>query len=262
MKTSFMLLFYLVLLLVVSCTTPYVGGDIQPSTGNAIASAANRYLVGSPEFFISPYVWEYSQANVIKNKTGAVGYTYGIQLGDPNNPRIETIEEYRKRLNNATVKDQTSYHQYIQQDDSGFPATVEVDNRYMAGYTCFVMVYRIYDDAGYNVTFDPIFYGCDRFLLDNNFTPIDASEVQVGDVVAYDLENDNVYDHMGIVSYIKNGETDYKDWYVISVFASAEFHEFGARENTIGAYEHISRGGVYSVWDDMWEEPTIEFFRK
>ncbi len=215
-----------------------------------IVKAVNSYLSGCPDFFYNPSFWKPPGWTEVKNKTGAVAWTSsGVVSCDYH---IETKSSYITRLNNATISNQQSYSEYVKNCSSGFPGIKigsydDPEAKYQAGFVCYVLTHNAYNDAGFPMVTPIMYWNPKIFLEDNHFRKLSEKDiVRVGDIVAYDFNNDNIYDHLGIIVDISANNK--RNWKVVSATGLLDVFKCSAVTHRLGIFATPDSGGAFSWW--------------
>jgi len=255
---------YLYYLFIFSCATSNVGNDaVDPPANEKIVSIAYSLTDGCPAYFIPLEV--YNPTDLVKSDRGRVAWTpTGIMGASPTGYFLESKDTFIRRLNNASIPDQTSYSQYQQIQGAGFPGMVDdngvqsPDRFYQAGFVCYAYVTRAIRDAGFTIT-NPA--SVDELI--NQLTKINiinATTVKTGDIVAYDFDNDGVWDHCGVINNV-DGE-NIEDWTVFSSIGLVELFEYGATETRLGVFRTPENGGYFTWWEESGLTLYYEIYTK
>lgn len=249
------LFFLLTVLIINSCEAPEVTYD--PTIQLKIANEANKYLYDCPEFFMPPV---FGNTNgTLKNQLGAVAWTPSGVTGNPS--MVETKERYISRLTLATQENQTSWFEYQQLQNSGYPGmdNANPEITYQTGFVCYSIVYNAFKSAGYNLwsTF-PV--NCDALI--EEMTEYSIEEAVVGDVVVFNWDNSygttgTWWDHAGII--VNKDATDPKDWLIVSSLGIIEIFKYGAKKSRLGVFGSTN-GGEFTSWDPDLENWSYKIF--
>lgn len=260
-KIFFLLFVVLVTVIIGGCgSTNYTQDPGNTTEGNyRVQKEIYKFTKDCPKYFIPDSAAQTTIPPITSN-TGSVAWTpvgfVGEQL------QVDDKETYIKRLNNATITNQTSYSQYQNVSSAGYPGWVGEKYwgpapEYQAGYVCFALVYRAFIDAGYSVT-TGLTFNSDTFLNNNNFVRVQTNDIKVGDVIAYDWDNNSSYDHLGIITNTSYSTSS--DYSVISSIGIVEFFRYGAKETRVGVFNTPSNGGAFSWW--QYPNYTAHYYRK
>ncbi|MGE5436944.1 MAG: hypothetical protein ACM3O3_06925 [Syntrophothermus sp.] len=248
--------FILLSLLIISCIPPPPKVS-DPSTNAKVAGKAGAYLYGCPDYYYPPV---FNNTGTTKSLHGAVSWNVSIYVGDPQ--FIDTKGTFINRLNKATDKEKTnSYNTYVKADGAGFPGYLDgtsqgfPERKYQTGFVCYALLYRAITDAGFSMNV-PLSV---TDVLNGRAELGPEETAYPGDIVAYDFDNDNVYDHVGILTEVKG--VNKKDWKAISSIGIVEIFQYGAAETRVGVFGDSSVGGEFNVWNPSWNNYTIKIFR-
>ncbi|MDI6804628.1 MAG: hypothetical protein QME58_12420 [Bacteroidota bacterium] len=236
---------------------------VDPPPNKKIADAVRKYLWGCPEFFIPP---REGTNGTQKNTVGTVAWTPSSRVGKFSS--IENKYNYIQKIQQASVDNQTNYSQYLESEGTGFPGYFWRENgedkqfphpTYQAGFVCYILVYNGIVGAGINYPIDaPLGVGdlLDRLKLTN------ATSVAVGDVVLYDFDRNNFFDHAGIITDISSGTGgNGKDFKVISSIGIVEHFLWGAAEKRVRVFGDKQSGGDFNNWHPDLNNYIYEFFK-
>lgn len=246
-------------MLLIGCSPSNYTTDVpkESDVGNkALVQQARAYLKECPSFFIPTNAEPNKNIDgKMKNSSGAAAWTPSGYVSSP--PSIDSKYNYTKRLNMASIPNQISYDQYIQLSSSGYPGKIQnqiqsPNMQYQAGYVCYAFVYTAYKDNNSQIYSPYPSWNSDNFLSENQFIQKTESEAKNGDVVAFDWDNNNTYDHVGILTD-KFGINS-KNWGIIHSNGLIDFFNWGVKETRIDVFESIAG----------WQYPDYryKFFRK
>ncbi|MCF6269551.1 MAG: hypothetical protein L3J41_07565 [Melioribacteraceae bacterium] len=261
---KFLLIFLLLSIIVSSCSE---STQTSSEYGKKVVKAAEKFTYGCPQFFypkneISPLYFPENWTE-LKNLRGVASWTPTVVKV---NNEVITKDEYIQRLNLATEINQQTYSQYKVEPGAGFPGfTYELSNTeylfptldFQNGYVCYAFVYRVNIDAGKS---EAIPEDCDNIVA--NKTPALESEYSNeyqfnGDIVAYDWNNDGIFDHVGIIK--DNSDPDVKNWRVLSSNGILEHFHYGVHEHRLEVFGTPPRGN-FSTWDPGLQDYTWKIF--
>lgn len=93
-------------------------------------------------------------------------------------------------------------------------------------------------------------FNADNFLNKNGFRKLpENGTIREGDIVAYDFNNDNSYDHLGILVNIS--ANDKKNWQVASANGLIEVFKCSTVTHRLGIFATPTFGGEFSWWSDQ-----------
>lgn len=237
-------LFICFVMIFIGCSNsgPNTGGTGADKKKNiTLVSKAKNYISGGPTWFLPAGDCIFGAGNgTTQNLSGAIAYSQYA---------IDDLTTFRNKIINASRPDQSSWSEYScvgANNPCGFPfasclSIYDTD----AGIPCFGLVVQALRDAGYNVPSPPDGGGIDCNYLYSICNVVELPNIpRIGDLVLYDWDKDNSYDHVGIIT----GNTDYTDqkfYLVISVIDLVREFQLGAAERRLGIFEDIpnSEGG-------------------
>jgi cell wall-associated NlpC family hydrolase len=188
------------------------------------------------------------------NSWGAVAYSYEYGIGP--GPSHESIISFNDKLNlssDPSPELQNDWHDYKKVSEGGFPGGVYP---YAAGFCCWCLVWRAANAAGYSV--DPM---CDADCYATSYQIInpdspDYDEIKIGDIVAYDFDNDDTFDHVGVIS--DNSSIYWQDYYSINILGYAEVFWYGASQLELDVFNEEN----FVDWPyGDWGEYTVRIVR-
>lgn len=262
----------IIILVIISSTACFFiscGGGGQTTYDESgplkIAQEAGKFLYGCPDFFFPPNV--YGSDPYQQNQTSAVAWCPSILVSNPLS--VETKNRYIQRLNSATHSNQQSWYGYLEtpgNPPTGYPGYYYYSGpniifvpelTYQTGFICYGLIYRAIIDAGYN-PFNNVPQSVNA-LTNRLIGPIDPqiNPPRVGDIVAYDFDDDGVYEHAGII--VNNTASNEKDWQVVSSIGIIEIFKYGAQKRRLGVFGSTN-GGEFTVWNPQWENWKKYYF--
>ncbi len=258
------ILIYVKLFIVFLLSNLFVGGSCEPvvETGandleinKKIVAIAYSLTNDCPAYFIHPDVYDPpNEPDLVKSDRGQVAWTpTGIMGASPTGYFLESKDTFIRRLNKASVSEQTSYSQYQQIQDAGFPGMVDndgvqfPDRFYQAGFVCYAYVTRAIRDAGITINNSlSVDETIDQLM---KISIINATTVKTGDIVAYDFNNNGEWDHCGVINVVDGNNPE--DWTVFSSNGLVELFEYGATETRLGVFQSPENGGYFTWWGDL-----------
>ncbi len=250
-------MFVLLSLFVISCGSANVkDGANDPTPNQKIVASAKNLAYECPDYFIPLNV--FNPNNLIKSTKGTVAWTPSSLVGSSYS--IDSKDSYIRRLTNASIPNQTSYEEYKQIDDAGFPGRFWYDinnvyreypeKKYQAGFVCYGFVARAMKDAGITIENEPVnsiyylLYQC------TEITEINTDNVKPGDFVVYNIAGDAKWDHMAIITKVNSNDPE--NWEVISSYGIVEQFEYGVKKTKLGAFQGVGDGGIFQYWNPDW----------
>jgi len=235
---------------IASCTA---SRPLDPTDNEKIVLSAKALQYGFPFYYIHPGAWRPQNNDLVESTRGTVAWTPSPRVG--NNYQLDDKETYIRRLENASIPLQSSYNEYQQKDDAGFPGMYtyvnnvyyeEPEAKYQAGYVCYAYVARAMKDAGITlIQGDP--YGIGYLLVQCiEIIDINPTNVKPGDFVVYDYGSGSYSDHIAIITEVIG--TDPENWGIISCNGLVEVFEWGVNETKLGAFQNTTDGGLFDWW--------------
>lgn len=257
--TIHMLLFFGII--VSSCDNPRPEDD--PSGNLKLVGSARALSYGCPDFFYPPNPPVSRPAGFadIKTQRGSAAWTSLTYLSDYD---VIDKKQYIDRLINASINDPSSYVEYLQTTNAGFPGywnfnTNEFfpDIEYHNGYICYSFVYRASKDAGISMSIpanvDDV-VGNMRMLSQ---IEIDEGYVYAGDIICYDFDpTKQGYEHIGIITRPSGTITNSL---VISSIGIIEHFNYGVYEHELEIFGTSPRG-EFSSWNPAWQNYTWDIY--
>ncbi len=184
------------------------------------------------------------------NTSGAFPWADCFLLNDGGTTQ-ETMETCNNKLYWSYNNDQESWYDYSKKssiDGAGWPGGIVNGSKdHKAGFECFVFVAQALKDAGYDIIPESV-QSCDWFA--QNYPRI-TDAVQIGDIVLYDFDRDNSYEHVGIISDVTSTDKNY--FMVISSEGIVEQFSYGVAERRLGVFGDAAHGGDFSTWKPQLE---------
>lgn len=245
---------------------------VNPAT--IMIGLARQWKTGITIPFYEPPSWFNDNVANLKNISGSVAWT---SRGLTNNYHTETKDSYICRLTDASRNNPQNWNQYVCEFYSCFSSTrsgipfpspftpysnTDYDELCNCGFICYSFVYAVAKAAGYRLfTTEPV----DVAYFTAFSQIITHSDRKIGDVVLYDFNLDQIYDHVAIIT--QKNSIKIEDDMVISTLSQHEIFLDGVAEIKLGAFHSVNQGGVFtnnkwiSLWDSWTTTSNIKIFR-